>query len=197
MEPKFEFAPITGRNSLPVLLSAWGLTGTAVEVGTHRGAYAEILLHNWPGTLHCIDPWQGTDGQVGRLAALGGGINRTDDMMCCRRRLVDFTNRFQLVRKTSAEAIKSYRYNSLDFVYVDGDHRPEAVKFDIENWWLKVKPGGILAGHDYLSPNEADGLPGKWIQPVVDQFGRDNKLTVWIVRELGDSPWSYYFVKPV
>ena len=43
-----------------------------------------------------------------------------------------------------------YRDNSLDFVWVDGSHAPEDVERDVKNFWPKVKPGGLIAGDDYL-----------------------------------------------
>jgi hypothetical protein len=39
---------------------------------------------------------------------------------------------------------------SLDFVYIDGNHRFEQVVADLAAWAPKVRPGGIVAGHDYL-----------------------------------------------
>ena len=33
-------------------------------------------------------------------------------------------------------------------VFIDADHRYHAVRADIRAWINKVRPGGILAGHD-------------------------------------------------
>ena len=38
----------------------------------------------------------------------------------------------------------------VDFVWVDGEHRYEAVKADIDAWLHKISTGGILAFHDYF-----------------------------------------------
>lgn len=46
-------------------------------------------------------------------------------------------------------AAKNYADESLDMVFIDGDHSTEAVKRDIALWWPKVKKCGILAGDDY------------------------------------------------
>ena len=52
-------------------------------------------------------------------------------------------------------AAATYPDQSLDFVFLDADHDYESVKADIAAWLPKVKPGGILAGHDYMC-----GWPG-------------------------------------
>ncbi len=38
----------------------------------------------------------------------------------------------------------------VDFVWVDGNHSLEGVRGDINAWWPKVRPGGIIAFHDYF-----------------------------------------------
>jgi len=47
------------------------------------------------------------------------------------------------------EAVKEFEPRSLDFAYIDGDHRFPYVAQDIYYWFWKIKKGGVLAGHDY------------------------------------------------
>jgi len=54
-----------------------------------------------------------------------------------------------VMEKPSLEACKDFGDNSMDLVFIDADHRYSAVKEDIACWYEKVKPGGILCGHDY------------------------------------------------
>lgn len=53
------------------------------------------------------------------------------------------------VTKESVEAARQFDDHSLAMVFIDGDHRHATVSIDIETWRHKVRPGGILAGHDY------------------------------------------------
>jgi hypothetical protein len=47
------------------------------------------------------------------------------------------------------DSLKAYRDIPMcDFIYIDGNHDYEYVSKDIENYWKKVKVGGMLAGHD-------------------------------------------------
>lgn len=41
--------------------------------------------------------------------------------------------------------------DNLDYVFVDADHSYDGCKGDIEAWWPKLRPGAIMAGHDYGS----------------------------------------------
>lgn len=38
---------------------------------------------------------------------------------------------------------------SVDFCFIDASHVEEDVKRDIKSWWPKIKPGGVLGGHDW------------------------------------------------
>ena len=50
------------------------------------------------------------------------------------------------IRNTSLESVDDYMDESLDFVFIDGNHEYDFVFSDIKNWLPKVKRGGVLAG---------------------------------------------------
>lgn len=54
------------------------------------------------------------------------------------------------IRLPSVEAAKLYADQSLDFVFIDAEHSYESVVADIKAWLPKMKPTGMLAGHDYM-----------------------------------------------
>ena len=65
--------------------------------------------------------------------------------------------------------------DSLDFVFVDGDHSYEGCKADIEAWWPKLKKGGIMSGDDYgHTYNPAEGKYG--VVEAVEEFAKENNL---------------------
>ena len=73
-----------------------------------------------------------------------------------------------------------YVPGDLDFVFIDADHRYEAVLADIAAWRPHVRPGGWLMGHDY----NREAHPGV-VQAVDECFaGRieTDKNRVWAVR---------------
>ena len=68
--------------------------------------------------------------------------------------------------------------NELDFVYIDASHSYESVKEDMENYWTKVRKGGLLAGHD---------LPMYPVAKAVVEFATKNNLDV--ISKFKDGEW--------
>jgi predicted O-methyltransferase YrrM len=65
-------------------------------------------------------------------------------------------------RRPSADAAREFDDQSLDFVFIDARHTYEAASEDLAAWWPKVRPGGLIAGHDYTNS------PG--VRAAVDEF---------------------------
>jgi hypothetical protein len=47
------------------------------------------------------------------------------------------------------DAVGEFEHESIDFVYIDGNHRFDFVMTDLIRWAKRVKKGGIVALHDY------------------------------------------------
>lgn len=56
---------------------------------------------------------------------------------------------WQQIHGDSKSVGKDWQYGPVDMVFIDGDHSYEGCKGDIEAWSPHIKPGGILAIHDY------------------------------------------------
>jgi hypothetical protein len=56
---------------------------------------------------------------------------------------------FNIIKDTSHNAANQFANNSVDFIMIDAGHSYEDVKDDINFWYNKVKPGGIISGDDY------------------------------------------------
>lgn len=179
------------RAEFGVWLNQQGLTKVGVEIGTHRGEFADLLLKKWLGkTLVAVDHWQ--PGYNPQDPASNG--NREKDFEEARRIATTHRPRMSLIRATSAEATNNFEDDSLDFVYIDADHSYDSVISDLSLWWLKIKPGGVLAGHDIICPGEPDGW-GAGIQRAVFETAERINRTVYLIPETLAWPWSYFFIK--
>jgi predicted O-methyltransferase YrrM len=87
-----------------------------------------------------------------------------------------------LIDLHSIDASKSYKDGTFDLVFIDAMHDYESVKTDILAWLPKVKPGGILAGHDYMHAGEHAGV-GRAVDEVVKPISPVTvEGTVWWTR---------------
>lgn len=130
--------------------------GTIVEVGSWYGKSAVYLARRSIESrrhhrIVCVDTWKGTPGNpcADHVAQRGGSI--LEDF---RRnlRVADVQDVVWPLERPSLEAAPMFEDRSLDFVFLDADHAYEAVLADINAWLPKLKPGGVLAGHDFDRP---------------------------------------------
>ncbi len=182
------------REDLPYLLNARRLRGTGAEVGVRDGFFSEVLLDRWTGArLISVDPWREflTDDYVDV-----SNVEQEDheaNLATTRARLARFGPRSEIRRATSAEAAAAIADGSLDFAYLDARHDRAAVTEDLEAWWPKVRPGGVLAGHDYVDGLFTAGEFG--VKSAVDGFFAAQGVRVRST--FGDPPWpSWYVIRP-
>lgn len=148
------------RMEFPRILNDLGLKGIGVEVGTHLGDFASFIRRHWEGSLLiCVDPWD----------APKNGIAGAERCRMAGQALKSVGGEFTLVPKTSAAAAAEFASVGvrLDWVYIDGLHDFANVLVDIDAWWPLVKPGGIIAGHDWV----VDG----WHMPDVPLVASDTR----------------------
>eukprot|EP00929_Paragymnodinium_shiwhaense_P079773 TRINITY_DN41586_c0_g1_i1.p1 TRINITY_DN41586_c0_g1~~TRINITY_DN41586_c0_g1_i1.p1 ORF type:complete len:402 (+),score=105.09 TRINITY_DN41586_c0_g1_i1:118-1323(+) len=115
------------------------------EVGVWKADLSEVLLERFP-TLEMllVDPYHL------RNAGEGGDQGYSSEAMdTATERTQRFRARATHVVQRSVTAAEWIEPESLDLVFVDGDHSYEGAKGDIEAWWPALRAGGIMAGHDY------------------------------------------------
>jgi hypothetical protein len=147
-----EIPQMIGSVDLAKLFAELGFT-QGVEIGTDQGVYAEILLKTIPNLhLDCIDPWKAGAYERGQQPESKEKQEFFDSRYQeTKERLKPYEDKMvDIFRMTSMEALKEIEDNSSDFVYIDGNHDFINVAQDMHYWLKKVRPGGILAGHDYV-----------------------------------------------
>ncbi|MEX0921053.1 MAG: class I SAM-dependent methyltransferase [Candidatus Pacearchaeota archaeon] len=113
-----------------------------VEIGVWKGENSKDILDNLLNikTLYLIDPWN-------KYSKYKDNKIFDNALKVTRKRLKKYQSKIKIIRKASDEAIKDIP-NNIDFIYIDGNHKYKHVKQDIENYYKKLRKGGILAGHD-------------------------------------------------
>ena len=155
------------------LVQEHGFT-TAIEIGVKGGNFALYFLKSWK-TLkkyHLVDLWAHQknyiDGSNGNDASHEKMYDRT------KRRLKPWEDKTEFHRMLSTEAAKDFEKESIDFIYIDARHDYCGVMEDIEHYWPILKPGGIMAGHDY-NDNIEIGTSQDW---GLCQDGTRNEMAV-------------------
>ncbi len=122
------------------LISKPNLIG--VEIGVFGGKNSHSLLkYSDIKMLYLVDPYKGDYEEFSQKKL-------DKEFKKAKRKLRKYKDKITWIRKKSKDAINEIP-NNLDFVYIDGDHRYNFVKKDIEMYYSKLKEGGLLAGHDF------------------------------------------------
>lgn len=148
------------------------------EIGVDQGRHVYNILKNLSiKKLYLIDPYEYPSGHDDDHFRKEGFERRNDALYLLR----NYRN-VEWVKRSSNNAV-DYVPSDLDFVYIDGDHRYDAVHDDCENWYPKVRIGGIMGGHDYISSRPE-------VKQAVLDFCRTYKLKLetkpndwWIIKE--------------
>jgi hypothetical protein len=142
---------IHNRNDIGPYCNSVGLVGEGVEVGVWEGTFADEILSHWLGKrLYMVDPWVHQDELEYKDAH-----NLTTELMdkVYAKALAvaaKHGDRAKIIRDLSLNAVTQFKDESLDFVYLDGNHTYQACWEDATAWWNKIKTGGILCGHDFF-----------------------------------------------
>lgn len=142
------------KSLLSLLRLMTGVSLTMAEVGVFAGATSEYLLRNEPRLrLHMIDPWRAAEPDS-TYAKSGDRVARLtqDEMNALARQAAErtaFAEGRRWIHPATSLATAEWLVGPFDLVFIDAEHTYEGASTDIAAWWPKVRPGGILAGHDY------------------------------------------------
>jgi hypothetical protein len=105
-----------------------------------------------------------------RLTGVDGFFWEAEDSISSfknfKKNLSPVEGRYEVIRSLSKESASLFADNSLDFVFIDANHAYDAIRDDIMAYLPKMKPDGILGGHDYYAADH----PGV-VQAVDEIFG--------------------------
>jgi hypothetical protein len=120
------------------------------EIGVNDGSSMHLLLDHGKCIQQyaAVDPWMPYD--TGGYDRLTGQSLEDFERKCeAVKTLASRYPKAQIMRLPSIRAAGEFPDRHFDMVFIDGCHEYKSVKSDIAAWAPKVRPGGILAGHDY------------------------------------------------
>src|SRR5260370_4457258 len=147
------------------------------EVGCYRGEATRIFLRK-AAHLTAVDPWKdyvenNPGGGAGPMPHMADEEREFDAVVA------DHPDHVTKRKGTSVDVAASVPDASLDLVYLDGNHEYDEISADVQAWVPKVKPGGLIAGHDY--DMQRSGV----IRAVLELLGEPDAVfpdTTWVKR---------------
>jgi len=116
--------------------------GVVAEIGVAFGDFSrEILKRNKPARLHLIDLWDSK--------RYGEGLARIEKEFAAPIE----AGSVAIHRGLSTAILPKFEDNSFDWVYIDTDHSYATTAKELRICHTKVKPGGMILGHDYCNGN--------------------------------------------
>jgi len=185
--------PRTPRRALYALCEQLRLDKGA-EIGVLRGLNSKAMLEANPRlSLLCVDPWKAYDAYHDYRRQTKMDAFHTE----ARANLAPFNGRVAIVREYSDRAVRGVPADALDFAYIDGNHIFDAAIVDIVEWSKRVRPGGLVAVHDYYRPKARH----MQVADAVDAYLKAHRITEWFTvggdcEEDGKIPPSAVWFKP-
>jgi len=114
-----------------------------VEIGSYKGESTLMFASSFAfDTIYSIDPLVGMSDNIqeefnqNTKLFKGNGTGIGDIKV-------------EHIKEYSFDAVERFKDESLDFVYIDGDHSFDNVARDILLYLPKIKKTGFIGGHDY------------------------------------------------
>jgi hypothetical protein len=159
------------------------------EIGVFTGALSALLLDRPDLNLIMVDSWKGDGkdyiGDSGDWHSRLSQAKQDEYRKCAERIAAEAGHRARVLAMPSNEAVHFVPDASLDFVFIDADHSYEGCKRDVEMWARKVKPGGLLSGHDYGNTDFEDFGVTRAVDEYVAAHNHELELGdnfTWFVR---------------
>lgn len=158
--------PWTSAVGLVEKIAQLGPDVVGCELGTSYGFNLVYFLERLTNikSVYAIDPYMpyfdGPSGLVPKEV-----MDKVKELFLIN--IEPYKDKVVFINKTGDDAVSDIPDNSLDYIFIDGDHSYDAVKKDLKHYYSKVKPGGIFAGHDY-----------SWqgVTQAVGEFRLNNKI---------------------
>ena len=170
--------PFRTRAELPALLDGWGLQ-SGVELGVERGIFSATMLRGWHSCVSYtqVDLWSAqalegshyTDSQRNHNLKYETMLRQRIGRQNCTASFAEAHEAWpkqtcgvalRKCRNYTTDCAADFDDASVDFVYVDALHDRVGVLRDLQTWWPKLRTGGVMAGHDYMTKIDLDSMHG-------------------------------------
>lgn len=137
-----------------------------VEVGSFVGDSTRVFAQRCK-EIHSVDPWQNGYDDEHDPSSYTWPMSMIEAQF---DEVVQGCGNIIKHKMPSVEGAELFEDESIDMVYIDGNHLYEYVKEDIIKWSPKVKKGGFVCGHDWQHKKAQGVKPA-----VLETIGQPDK----------------------
>lgn len=163
----------------------------ALEIGSWAGASTAIIgkvVKENSGRLYCVDWWKGNIGLHDGVHDLASMAQTVDifDIFEANMQKLGLDDAIYPLKMSSDVAARILMDECFDFIFIDAEHTYDGVRADIENYFPKLKVGGIFSGHDCEGKLEEFDID--YINSYKDiDFDRERGLHCGVIKAVGES----------
>lgn len=132
-----------------------------VELGVQTGAFASHMLQVWPSCreYHLVDLWAHQE-HYKDIANFDQEMHNRfyDETM---EKTKEWKDKIHVCRNYTSVCVENMPDGYFDFIYVDARHDFKGAYQDMRSWWPKLRVGGIMAGHDYVTQDDGPEQTGQ------------------------------------
>jgi len=145
------------------------------EVGVAEGDFSEYICKTInDGHLYSIDSWGSelNEDPRGKLIGLNLAKSRYKE---AKEKLSKYN--CSIIKDISMSAVLAITKESLDYVYIDGNHTFDFIMQDLIEWGKRVRSNGIISGHDYYH--------FRWsgVVEAVEIYTKMHKIYEWYITD--------------
>jgi len=145
---------------------------TFVEVGSWLGKSTNYLTNKITESkknikLYSVDTFKGSNSSTTEIETVNsfGGDVFYEFMQ--NTIISNNYGNFEIIKDTSKSASNHFLNNSIDYVMLDANKEYDSVLSDLDSWYHKVKPNGIISGYGYtLNDNVKRAVNNKFYNQI-------------------------------
>jgi Methyltransferase domain len=158
------------------LYESLALSARTAEIGVWQGrslCSVSSTIRRRRLEVHAVDTFDGTPGEANLVHNCNGQL---------RDLFIRNLSRFGLLERVRIHQGPSVRIAALldhlefDLVFIDADHSYRSAVADIMAWLQRLKPGGIVCGHDYHGRRVYDDAG---VTRAVDKIFKGREVLTW------------------
>jgi len=181
--PKNVYQKIHVQNLKPLLnrfelLDCLPKNAIVAELGVNKGDFSkEIIDRTMPKKLHLVDIWN--------TKRYHEGLKNEVEIKFAKE--IE-TGQVQINIGLSTEVVDQFPDNYFDWIYIDTEHSYNVTKAELEMYAKKMKPGGIISGHDYINGIWINLTRYGVIEAVSEFCNKSNWELIYITMDYTEPP---------